>query len=517
MSFTKNKVEFYNNKSYDEKFHAYALGIGIPNFIVNGFDYENDTITSGSGINGGTFGVLGDTAEIQNITPNFTGYLIWKVTLNNLSSVSEVYEASVKIDTPKGDNSNIKEFTLYKITNGVVDVDYRHIEYVKELKFEQGPSGAGYFVMVLNGFESNEFSVAGITGQVISVDGKIPKPETGNVDINLTFARIGFDAVIADPVDFQGNLIEIFTLANAESPNTPWTITAELSLGASTENNFDRSWEAWHNSKNEFENLGGFVGQIKMSSFNKNESTNSNHANDMFCSIESFQDNRGFNFKLATGLVKGYRNEKGELGDNYNIHESELLTSDYVGLFMGSSQGIYTSEIVIPNNFYITKVNYIWSQFDDVNNLPLSTANTLQVVEDGSIFNGTVFLDNHTSGQYDPLMITMGSNNADPTLPGNIKSLSLKGHKIDYTTKRLTVSGSRYEDNDGSYRKIILNKISIRGKYVNYQPTSLNIHMQKNQVDVETAIAQLLEIGHDEGILNIEKTIVEEQLKKGDL
>lgn len=180
MSFTQSLVDFRDNLTYDEKTHALAMAKGVTNFVVKGLDLTGTTLTSGIFSNGGTFGHLGKEGETHTITANYTGYIVIKTTLSGSSSTSVIELSDTRKDTDPRDGTNIKYFTIYQLNNGAIEQDFRHINYVKELKFIQGTSGVGWFQMVLNGFKSNEFNMPALVGNVLSVDGHLPDVN-GNV------------------------------------------------------------------------------------------------------------------------------------------------------------------------------------------------------------------------------------------------------------------------------------------------------------------------------------------------
>lgn len=180
MAFTNNRNVFYNNKSFDEKLFANGLGMGTPSFVCKGLELTGTTLTSGVFNNTGAFGILGLEGETHTIPANYTGFIVIKTTMNSQNGFNEIITSATKLDTDQRDTSNIKYFTIYQLNNGAIEQDFRHINYVKELTFIQGPSGVGWFQMVLNGFKSNEFNMPALVGNVLSVDGHLPDVN-GNV------------------------------------------------------------------------------------------------------------------------------------------------------------------------------------------------------------------------------------------------------------------------------------------------------------------------------------------------
>lgn len=156
MSFTYQKTDFINLKTYNEQTHADALKNGIPNFINDGFDYNKTTniLTSGKGINNGVPFVVGKAGETQTVTSNYTGYLYVETTLSGFGSVSKVLQGtSIPADT-----ATKRHFKLYQLNGGNVVQDNRHVEYIKYIAIE--PIGDDKFAININGTLSNEFSTS---------------------------------------------------------------------------------------------------------------------------------------------------------------------------------------------------------------------------------------------------------------------------------------------------------------------------------------------------------------------
>ncbi len=188
--FTNNRLDFYNNKTYDEKSHASALGKGIPSFVVKGLDLNGTILDSGIFTNVGTFGQLGNDGETLDISTltgyvaNYTGFIVVKSTLSGSASTSAVELSATRIDTDERDLGSVKYFTIYQLINGVIEEDYRHSNYIKDVHFENGDT-PGTFVLVINGTKSPEFNQSITSGAVTAWNGIIPNL-TGNVITYIT-------------------------------------------------------------------------------------------------------------------------------------------------------------------------------------------------------------------------------------------------------------------------------------------------------------------------------------------
>lgn len=170
MAFTNNRLDFYNNRTYEELSHAQALAKGIPNFVNKGLELTGTTLTSGIFSNGGTFGQLGNEGETYDITANYTGYVIIKSTLNGNASTSVIELDTTRKDTDPRDTGNIKYFTIYKLNAGVIAENYRHSNYIKDISFEN--VGGSNFVQLINGTKSNPFDASTFAGNRTSLDDK---------------------------------------------------------------------------------------------------------------------------------------------------------------------------------------------------------------------------------------------------------------------------------------------------------------------------------------------------------
>lgn len=498
MAFTNNRLDFYNLKSYDEKTHAAALGKGIPSFVVKGLELNGTILNSGIFTNTGTFGQLGNEGETHTIATNYTGYVVIKSTLNGNGSTSVVELSTTRKDTDQRDTSNIKYFTIYQLDNGEIVNDFRHINFVKS--FEVINKGGGNFTFKLNGFESDSVFIPG-TNATSPIGGATAKDLFSTLpqnysDVNIFIGDV-IDKFITKYSDEDHNINAKLQVDNTFFPGLVEAIKSKITENGNfeepTSTRFDIHIETLLNA-----------GSLRTS---KNTSSRVT----FFETLTTKSWSCIYDLDTFGGInVDTFKNEKGEYGDVYSNKEEKILGVDFVGLFMTSGQSL-TSTITLPNNFKVTEVRYIWSQFDDTTNEALLTGTTTQLVGGGKIFDGVngLFYDIHTSGGYDPLMLTMSSNGADPTLPDNIKSCSLIRHKIDYTTKKLTVEGGRYADSNNYYRKLVLNTIMIVGEYVNYQPTALAKMMKINDIDIDEAIAQLLEIGFTSEELEIERGVIE--------
>lgn len=170
MAFTNNRLDFYNNRTYEELSHAQALAKGIPNFVNKGLELTGTTLSSGIFSNGGTFGQLGNEGETYDITANYTGYVIIKSTLNGSSSTSVIELDTTRKDTDPRDTGNVKYFTIYKLNAGAIEEDYRHSNYIKDISFEN--VGGSNFVQIINGTKSNPFDASAFSGTRNVLDDK---------------------------------------------------------------------------------------------------------------------------------------------------------------------------------------------------------------------------------------------------------------------------------------------------------------------------------------------------------
>lgn len=158
MAFTYGKVNFLNNSTYTEITHAEALACGWPNFIGEGFDYNEITqeITNGFGMNGGLPIVLGRPGEAETITlPGSNFYIVLHTILNGSSSTSLIETMSAIPNNTSTD----KYFGLYSLdSSGVILEDYRHSSMIKTVEIVN--IGDDEFKLVINGTDSNAFSTS---------------------------------------------------------------------------------------------------------------------------------------------------------------------------------------------------------------------------------------------------------------------------------------------------------------------------------------------------------------------
>lgn len=156
MSFTYQKTDFINLKTYNEQTHADALKNGIPNFVNDGFEYDEaaSTLSSGKGINNGVPFVIGKEGEKQTVTAGYTGYLYVETSLNGFSSTSKVLEGT----TVPTNTSTERYFKLWELDNGTIVQDNRHVEYIKDIQIV--PVGDTGFKLNINGTLSNTFSTS---------------------------------------------------------------------------------------------------------------------------------------------------------------------------------------------------------------------------------------------------------------------------------------------------------------------------------------------------------------------
>lgn len=163
MSFSVNRVEYINNKNYDERVFALALASGVPNFVVDGLDldFPNRTITNGRGINLGSIFTLGlnGESEVINDATSDEYYIVLETLINGDSSTTTIIQSNTFLGAVNS-TANLKYFTIYKVDklNDVIVQDYRHINYVKDLFFKD--LGDDTFSLVLNGFESQPFNTS---------------------------------------------------------------------------------------------------------------------------------------------------------------------------------------------------------------------------------------------------------------------------------------------------------------------------------------------------------------------
>lgn len=158
MAFTYTKVNFLNDESYNEIKHSIALANGWPNFIVDGFDYDEATkeITNGRGMNGGLPVILGRDGETQTIpTDGTNGYIVLVSKLAGIVGSVNTIEMRATKETIIDGIQN--EFPLYSIdpATGEMLEDYRHSAFIKDVYFED--LGDDTFRLVINGTWSSPF------------------------------------------------------------------------------------------------------------------------------------------------------------------------------------------------------------------------------------------------------------------------------------------------------------------------------------------------------------------------
>lgn len=158
MALTYTKVNFLNNESYNEIKHSAALANGWPNFVVDGFDYDEatGTITNGRAMNGGLPIKLGRDGETQDIAVSGSNTYVTLVTvLNGISGSSNVIE--MRSTNEVIDTDNLKEFPLYSLSSdGTMIEDYRHSAFIKTVEIED--LGDGNFKLIINGKKSEIFN-----------------------------------------------------------------------------------------------------------------------------------------------------------------------------------------------------------------------------------------------------------------------------------------------------------------------------------------------------------------------
>lgn len=158
MAFTNNRIDFFENESYTEKLHAFALDKGLVNVVKEGLDLTGTTLTNGYYANGGVLGQLGNDGETMEITPNLTCFLVIKSTLNGVNSKSEIIESDTYLSTPLSDTGNVKYFTIYELENGVVINDYRYRNFINSV--EVVDLGDDQFAIKINDEISNSFDTS---------------------------------------------------------------------------------------------------------------------------------------------------------------------------------------------------------------------------------------------------------------------------------------------------------------------------------------------------------------------
>lgn len=129
MAFSNTRVDFYNDESYDEKLHGYALEKGLLDVVTYGLDWTGVALTNGTFSNGGALGILGNEgetltqAEIEGYDNN--GYLTIHTIYNGRYSKSEVIGTTERMYSDRTKPTTDKYFTIYKLKAGSVEIDYR--------------------------------------------------------------------------------------------------------------------------------------------------------------------------------------------------------------------------------------------------------------------------------------------------------------------------------------------------------------------------------------------------------
>lgn len=154
LNFSFSRTNFVNDTSYNERTHAIAWADGIPNFVVDGLEYDETagTLSSGRGINGGLpfeIGVAGETVAISGTYR----YIYVKSTLDGENSLTTVLET----DEEQTGNNATKFFMLYDLES---ENDYRFTSYVKYLEFEA--VGDDQFILNINGTKSPPFNSSAV-------------------------------------------------------------------------------------------------------------------------------------------------------------------------------------------------------------------------------------------------------------------------------------------------------------------------------------------------------------------
>ena len=148
MAFTYNRTDFVNLRDYNEVEHANALKGIFPTVVTSGFQYSESShnITNGTANNNGLPVTIGKVGETQDITANYTGYILIKTILTGLASESTIIQSTTNLEITS--TATTRYFALYQLANGAIFEDMRFLKLAGILDGLTKGEADGYYLAV---------------------------------------------------------------------------------------------------------------------------------------------------------------------------------------------------------------------------------------------------------------------------------------------------------------------------------------------------------------------------------